>query len=406
MALSVAPLNPAQLERDPASVTDPAAYVFRFEGRVYRAILPEGTFVLEVVEHPLFREMVERGWMADARPAELAVEGAVACLELEPVVPVSYLYEWCGAAIKDALLHGCRLCRFLLERQAPFVLLDPHLNNITLRRGRPVYLDHGSLVKYRPGAPAFSVFELVRMVKVALIDGDPTGEQFGLEGLTVRHAVTDAEQFVATIDAIERLSKQEVTPDLFARFEAALDSLEVHENGNEWTGYSDPIPETADFAVWVKTQTRKESVIYETLRRLRPASVFDFGMNEGVHAFMADSLGVRVVGVDNCGTTVAAALREVRRRDADVLPLEVSLMNMPGAGWPIRLPEHRLGCEAGIAAAITHHFARQGHTFEAMADLFNRYCRKWVLVQFIPREDEHVFVRGGGRGQPSGKASI
>ena len=62
-----------------------------------------------------------------------------------------------------------------------------------------------------------------------------------------------------------------------------------------------------------------------------------------------------------------------------------------GMGLVYGDPYERLRCDTVLALALLHHLAgHQGVTFGMFASIIDRLAKQRAVVEFVPREDEHV----------------
>ena len=143
---------------DPGSFRDWDSRVFLRDGRVFRALSPDGLADWEALAGSrLFGEAVAEGKLVpterieDAAVPEGLVHGPAAVLEHERVPFVSYPYEWPFSMLRDAALLQLELLRRGLEED--LILKDSTPYNVQFRGTRPVFVDVGSFERFRPGEP-------------------------------------------------------------------------------------------------------------------------------------------------------------------------------------------------------------------------------------------------------------
>ena len=123
--------------RDPASYRDPAGFVFRRDGVVYRQV--DASFAKDwdaFGTTGLRDRLIDEGILIphDEVDPDLAAEPpAIAVLRPEPLEFISYPYEWSFSQLKDAALLTLRAQAMAME--AGMSLRDASAYNVQFRRG-------------------------------------------------------------------------------------------------------------------------------------------------------------------------------------------------------------------------------------------------------------------------------
>jgi hypothetical protein len=355
-------------------------FVFRQAGALYRVVprarqLPEPTAVLTVA-----RELAAMGAMphiADAPAVDRLTDAATVRVHQVPFV--THPDTWSTLQVCDAVVHLLHLTLTLGDRAEPWHLHDPHADNVTFDGSRPVYLDLGSL---RPGRPTRDTWHHLLMT-VLVVEAKHAMLANQLRQLLERCVATsdwDAQRR-ALLDAMQRLSG--LTP--------------VHAEHEHWSAYAADLPSSlAEFDAHARSN-RKTSVVLDTLRRIQPATLTDFGANTGFFARMAAMLGSTVLATDNVEDVVDRGYRHAR---AERMPITFALVDLlappqaPGISGRLGALTDRWRADFVLGAAVTHHLAKAGMTFPAMAELFASATHDHLLVEFIPRTDRYVKTWG------------
>ena len=147
--------GPQPGRRDPASYRDPAGFVFRRDGVVYRQV--DASFAKDwdaFGTTGLRDRLIDAGILIphDEVDPDLAAEPpAIAVLRPEPIEFISYPYEWSFSQLKDAALLTLRAQAMAME--AGMSLRDASAYNVQFRRGSPILIDSLSFELATPGAP-------------------------------------------------------------------------------------------------------------------------------------------------------------------------------------------------------------------------------------------------------------
>ena len=141
--------------RHPASFRDPAGFIFRRGGTIYRQVNrvyePHYRHLRESGLHDL---LVERGLVVPAPEVDVAPHedrDALAVLEPRPLPWITYPYEWPVGALKQAALATLEVQRLALEHD--MVLKDASAFNIQFEGVRPILIDSLSFERYSEGRP-------------------------------------------------------------------------------------------------------------------------------------------------------------------------------------------------------------------------------------------------------------
>ena len=138
-----------------SSFRDPAGFVFRRDGVLYRAIARPGLGPYDMLMScGLYKELVAAALLVphDEVSLERARPGyAEKVIRPAEVHFVSYPYEWSFSQLQDAALATLEIESRALHRG--MTLVDASAYNIQFLRGRPVLIDPLSLRPYREGEP-------------------------------------------------------------------------------------------------------------------------------------------------------------------------------------------------------------------------------------------------------------
>lgn len=145
-------------------------------------------------------------------------------------------------------------------------------------------------------------------------------------------------------------------------------------------------------------QQRKRQLVAEMIDTAGATSalrmVWDLGANTGDYSRLAASADRHVVSFDGDHASVEMHYARSRPAGASILPLIQNLANpSPAAGWSNT--ERRSLLERGpadlaMALALVHHLAIGGNVpLQSLAAFFERIGR-WLIIEFVPREDSQV----------------
>jgi hypothetical protein len=111
---------------------------------------------------------------------------------------------------------------------------------------------------------------------------------------------------------------------------------------------------------------------------------------------MAAALGSTVVAFDYDEVCVNRLYKEARKRNAAVHPVVMDVLDPSPAvtclyGQVLGSAVERLKCEMVLALAIVHHLVfGRGRKFDQIAAALGAFAEKYLVVEFISKEDEVV----------------
>lgn len=413
------------IDRDPASYRDPAGFVYRRDGTLYRQV--NRTFAErwdDLLGSGLLHELQADDRLIDHEPAALALaaEPAVAHAVIRPreVDFVSYPYEWSFHMLRDAALLTLDVQETALSHG--FMLRDASAFNVQFVGGRPILIDTLSLERVDPGRPwpAYRQFCEQLLAPLALmayrdarcglmlrdfLDGIPLDLAARLLPTRTRLRVGLASHIHLHARAQARFAGRLVPPDadqgrgrmsllrhraLVDSLRRVVDGLRRDPGGTEWADYEDSRSHYGETGVRSKDELVRQFVAATT-----GPTVWDLGANTGRFSRIAADLRRRVVAWDVDPAATDRHYRTLREAgDSRILPLVLDLANpSPGLGWMHR--ERRLWLERAdpdvvLALALVHHLAIGRNVgLPAIVELFARLGPE-LVVEWVPREDPMV----------------
>jgi hypothetical protein len=401
-----------------ASFRDPAAFVFTRDSVVYRQVNPAGAMAYDkLMSSGLYTAATEAGDLiphSEVDPA-LSPDGlAYRVLQPKQVRFISYPYEWCFSALKDAALLTLRLQKAAMR--FGMSLKDATAFNVQFDEGRAVWIDTMSFEPLRVGAPwvAYKQFceffvaplalmsctdiRLHQLLRVFL-DGVPVDTASRLlpfrtrvsSGLGVHlhlHARAGRKSTQSRVGQPRRLPESALT-GLIESLERTVKALTWTPAGTVWGNYYEATNYTdAAFA-------HKRTMVDAALGRLQPSVVWDLGANDGTFSRLAVARGIQVLSFDVDPAAVEKNYRRtVEHGERCLVPLVMDLTNpSPACGWAgqeRQSLEDRGPADLAFALALVHHLAI-GHNvpFDSLAAFFASVARA-LVIEFVPKEDSQV----------------
>jgi hypothetical protein len=338
-------------------------------------------------------------------------------LKPELVPFVSYPYEWSFSQLKDAALTTLAVQKNALD--FGMTLQDASAFNIQWLRGKPVFIDTLSFLRYQEGEPwiAYKQFCQHFLAPLALmsykhigsgllsriyLDGVPLDLASAMLPVKTRlkpsmqmhihlHARAQKKYAASPNSKISRKRwfNRRAFLGLIDSLESTIKQLRWKPGRTEWADYytEDPYPPEA--------LADKVKIIGDLLEQVGPKDVWDLGANTGRFSRVASDKGIEVVALDQDPSVVEQSyLDSVDRGETRFLPLLLDLTNpSPRIGWASRermTLEDRGPVDMLLALALVHHLAIAGNVPLAMiAEFFSSLCR-WAVVEFVPKADKQV----------------
>ena len=369
----------------------------------------------------LYDALTEAGMLVRHQEVREETAQPAPCYKLlQPdVIPfISYPYEWCFSQLKAAALLTLRIQRKALD--FGMSLKDGSAYNIQFVHGQPILIDTLSFDLYEDGtlwqgyrqfcehflAPlalmAYRDVRLNQLLKVHL-DGIPLDQASGLLPLRTRlhpalaahlhlhaaaqrrlaHAAGIARRHAVSLKAMEGFLEQ---------LEALIHSMQWKPRRSAWSDYYASGPHALP-ALQEKAQRVDQFLAAVTSA---PQSVWDLGANTGYFSRLASRRGILTVSMDADPSCVEKNFLEMSdQHQTHLLPLWMDLFNpSPSLGWE---SQERLSLiERGptdvlLALALIHHLVVDNNLpLAKVADFFSRLCRRWLVIEYVPKEDAQM----------------
>jgi ribosomal protein L11 methylase PrmA len=409
-------------ERDAGSYRDPAGFVFRRDGIVYRQVDPSFADDWQgYLDSGLYDRLRDEGIVIPHTEADLdlaAEPPAHSVIRPEPVELISYPYEWSFSQLQDAALLTLRAQS--LASEAGFTLRDASAYNVQFHLGRPVLIDSLSFERAevgRPWAPYRQFCEhflapLALMSKVDIrlgsllrdnLEGIPldlaarllpgrTRLNFGLGPHIHIHARAQkqhADDNATTKPKPEASMSPKRLDTLIESLQGTVSGLSWEPQGTAWADY-------ADNTSYGDTATQaKMRAVEEALTKIGGGTAWDLGANTGRYSRIAADAGYRVVALDIDPAAVERGYRTLKADGrSDITPLLADITDpSPGLGWGNEERASlldRIDADVVLALALVHHLAIGSNVpLPMIASLFARLAPA-AIVEFVPKDDPMV----------------
>ncbi len=412
----------APVERIAGSYRDPAGFVYRRDGTVFRQI--DETFAPEwdhFLDSGLYGRLAESSIVIRHEDADLSLAAeppAYRVIQPEPIDVISFPYEWSFSQLQDAALLTLRAQALALE--AGMTLRDASAYNVQFQRGRPLLIDSLSFERAQPGRPwvAYRQFcehflaPLALMARVDIrlggllrdhLEGIPldlaarllpgrTRFSFGLGPHIHLHARAQRQH------ADDNAGPQEDTTASMSpkRLATLIESLRDTVSGLSWEPAGTAWADYADNTSYDDEATAaKVAAVRGALTAIGGTRAWDLGANTGRYSRVAADAGYRVVALDIDPAAVERGYRAIRADGReDILPLLADITDpSPPLGWGSAERAgllERIETDVILALALVHHLAIGSNVpLPMIASLFARLARD-AIVEFVPKEDAMV----------------
>jgi len=411
----------------PSSFRDPDGFIFSYKDIIYRQLNESSKGNYEQFKKSgLYDSLVEKNWLIQHKEIShpnkiISSESYYKILQPDHILHISYPYEWCFSALKDAAILTINIQQEALRHG--MMLKDASAYNVQFYQGRPVFIDTLSFEEYNEGEPwvAYRQFcqhflaplaliskcdyRLLHLLR-AYIDGIPldlaskllpkkSKLNYSLLAHIHLHAKTQKqhEDSGREDNSKKTISVSKIRLEgLLSSLLSAVNSLKWEHTDTEWGRYY------SDTNYADQSMDQKGLLVKEMLNKCQQstnATVADYGANTGRFSRIAAQSGYQVLSYDIDEVAVDKNYQKMKHdNETSILPLMLNLTNpSPGLGWANQeRPSfiERSKVDVGIALAIIHHIAISNNVpLEQVADFFSTICAH-LIIEFVPKSDSQV----------------
>lgn len=402
------------------SFRDPDSFVYTKKGGIFRQINKsyQDSFQ-ELLNSGLYDLLVSSGLLLahkEINESEMSRE-SYKVIKPEQLPFISYPYEWSFSQLKSASLVVLQILKMSLEYG--MILKDGSAYNIQFYKGKPVWIDTPSFEKYEEGIPWFGYGQFCRHFLAPLslmsykdlrlgylmreyIDGIPLdlassllpAKSFlNLSLLLHLHLHSKSEKYSSRLSNASKnlkISKKSLL-ELVNNLESVVKGLKYPKSKSLWQEYyKDTIYSKKGF-------NQKLKFVDDSLRKIKPKTVWDLGANTGLFSVKAENTGAFVLAADSDPASVELNYLECTKNNRqNILPLIIDLTNpSPAIGWANEermTLEQRGPADTIFALALIHHLGITNNIpFQRIAEFFFGLCKN-LIIEFIPREDPNVQI--------------
>lgn len=418
------------MQRQSASFRDPSGHVFTSDnGTIYRTVTAKGKDAfLKASQTHFYQDGMAEGRLVQTEivpqenwPADIP-GGTEILLKHAPISFVSHPYEWPFALLKKAALETLDWLQAALKED--MTLSDASAYNLTIDKGRPVFIDVLSFIPYEEGQPwrAHRQFceQFLTPLLLTSLFGTPYHAWYrgSIEGIPV----TD---FAPMLSWRHKLSF-----NIFSHIHLqAKAHLKAHRKDNQAAALSEAgaqrVPRKNLAALWAElahfidgltpkgqSQTvwqdyedthtyqdsevaEKKAFIAQYAKEWQPESLWDIGCNTGFYLEVALSNGAKTgIGFDADTGALDKAVARAADKDLPFTALYLDATDpTPAQGWQNKERAafmERRSADSLQALAVLHHLVigRNIPLEEAVAWLVSLAPKG--VIEFVPKNDTTI----------------
>lgn len=406
------------------SFKDKSGHVFERNGFIFRRINICGKENYEhLMNSGLYDELVKKNLLISHKEYEpfddlLSSNDSefYKLIKPEQIKYITYPYEWCFSALKDAALLTLKIQKTALKYS--MTLKDASAYNIQFLKGQPIFIDTLSFEMYKDDSPwnpyrqfcqqflgplalmSYTDIDLNKLLTI-YIDGIPLKIQTKLLPLKTKlnplllshihlHSFIQKKYESDTLSAqLPRTIDQNSLIALIDSLEDAVKSLKFPNIKTQWGDYYKNTNYTE------RSFQEKQEIISKYIDILAPESLCDLGANRGDFTRIASEKNINSVAFDIDPAAVEDNYRKVKKeKNGHLLPLIQDLTNpSPSIGFANDERQSftkRFKCDVIMALALIHHLAICDNLpFENIAQFFSSLAPN-LIIEFVPKEDSKV----------------
>jgi hypothetical protein len=401
----------------PASFKDPAGFVFRHNGNIYRQVNKSYADNYQLlIQSGLYDQLVQKKWLIPHTAINENITGTdnlYLTLLPEQLPFISYPYEWSFDMLKDAALLTLKINRAAIEKG--LILKDATPFNIQFHKGKPVFIDTLSFEKYDETKPWIAyrqfcegfLFPLylnyyTKLDAARLLSLYPDG----IPAETVTQLLPFRSRFNIGVWLhvyLQRNVQQKQAGNKQASVSFTKNKLLLLLNGltesikklsldttTTWSNYYTETILSKDYL------QAKEKVFREYIEAISFNSALDLGANDGYFSRIAAEKASDVIATDFDSNCINNLYKEIKvNKTGNILPLIIDISN-PSPGIGFNNKERNSFIERGkydlvLGLALIHHLVfGKNIPLTMLPEFFAQLTDKYLIIEFVPFEDEKV----------------
>lgn len=377
---------------------------------VYRFICEEQTSNFLEIFNRCKNAGILGKYLVRTKKSECKLRDAL-CLEHEFIPLFTYAVEWSPKMFYDYTMF---MVDFLNELdRVGLGLGDAHAFNVAFSKGKFVFFDFDALrmgrthyyriqefINYHIVILLMMAKNLIPKAYLYLNNPDPSVMP-SIKDISGYLSADEQKQYQSMEDSCRRLSLAGDIQSCCAVLKEYVSSIQLSQIWNSrWNGYQSELYDTQDESEW----SDKQQAVVKMIRSVRPKTLLDLAGNMGWYEFVVRDEVERCIVADldyNCVDFVYRYV--VEHAIENVYPVYLNLVTPTPAYYkdthigdtaiiPWRKSAiERFKSEMVLALAVVHHLAfAQQLSFEEIIGQFALYTGKWLIVEFMGREDSVV----------------
>ncbi len=408
------------MNRDPSSYRDPSGFIFLHEGRLFRQVNQRYKNEFEkLLNSGCYRELIDKKQLIPHEQVDINYTGEsqwFTTLRPQLIPFISYTWEWSFNMIKDAALLTLDIQSTALRYGLS--LKDATTYNIQFFKGRPIFIDTLSFEFYNDKRPWIAYRQFCEQFLAPLLLMHYRNlplHQLGLaypEGIPLEVASRMLPfrsrlsiHCYLHIHLNSRVSKQasgvsdkpvhfsrKKMDDLLRSLRQLVEGLNLKESSSNWSAYYEEASQRSNYL------PDKKRLIKDWIEKIHHdvQNAADLGANDGEFSRLFSNKGIECLAADLDPNCIDRLYRNIRKENIQLIQPIIQDLSIPSPATGVNNEERHSFLERGerdavLALALIHHLAiGKNIPLEKITTMFSRLCKKWLIIEFVPKEDEKV----------------
>jgi len=400
-----------------SSLRDPGGFLYYKNGVLYRQI--NKTYREEYdyfISSGLYDRLIKEKLLIFHTEEDICnafnVDSAYKIIRPKIVSFISYPYEWCFSALKDAGLLVLKIEKLAL--QYGMTLKDATAYNVQFVEGKPIFIDTLSFKRYLKGEPwmayrqfcenflgplalaSFKSPQLIKLLRLYVNDVPlrlfsdllpvRTFWRFGLLVHIHLHAKATS-YFSNAIRNVTYSMKLSALMRILDSLSSTMKNIRLKSGDDLWLNYY----MTSSYST--QEMAEKKETVFRFLKIVNPRTIWDIGGNIGIFSRLFDSQDVSIISFDNdhaCIEYSYAIMKE--KNEKNILPLVMDIMNpSPSVGWENRERlsfKERGPVDVVLIIAFVHHLVVYYNVPIEKIACFLSEIGNSIIIEFVSKDDQ------------------
>lgn len=408
------------MNKEPSSYRDPSGYIFFHEGVLYRQVnQPFKREFEHFMNSGCYQDLVNKKQLLphEQLPENFTGEDQWYCTLKPRLLPfISYAWEWSFQMLKEAALLTLDLQSTALKYGLS--LKDATTFNVQFLEGRPVFIDSLSFEFYEAGKPWIAYRQFceqflaplllmhyrklpLQQLSLAYPEGIPLQiasrmlpfrSKFSLHCYLHIHLNARVSRSSAGGKNKPVAFNKKKMQDLLLSLRQLVNGLDLKETNSTWSAYYEEANQRNNYL------PDKKRIITGWIDRIAPdiSTASDLGANDGEFSRLFSNKQINCLAADLDPNCIDRLYRNIRKENNNYLHPLIQDLSLPSPAIGVNNMERpsflqRGQKEAVLALALIHHLAiGKNIPLDSIANLFSQLTTKWLIIEFVPKEDEKV----------------